>query len=191
MPRPRGFEEGDVLDRAMALFWAKGFEAATLDELEAATGLGRGSLYAAFGDKRHLFLRSIEHYLEAAMAGPASRLQPEGGKGALIAFFREVLDAATCDRQPRGCMVTNCAVELAARDAEVAARVATHLGRLERRLLAVIAAAQAQGEIAPDREPRQLARLLVACLEGLLVLAKARSDRAWLDDAVRAVAAVL
>lgn len=187
MPRPRGFEEDDVLDRAMAVFWAKGFEAATLDDLEAATGLGRGSLYGAFGDKRRLFLRSMEHYLEAAMAGPASRLTEATGKAGLLAFFREVVDGATGERGRRGCMVTNCAIELAAHDPEAAAQVVRHLDRLEGQFLRVVESAQMKGEIAAEREPRHIARLLVACLQGLLVLSKARPDRAWLDDAVHAV----
>jgi TetR/AcrR family transcriptional regulator, transcriptional repressor for nem operon len=188
MSRPRGFEEGEVLRRALQVFWSKGFEGATLDELEAATGLGRGSLYAAFGGKRELFLKAFERYLASAAEGELAALSaPGAGRAAIVAVFRGLARGALADREQRGCMATNCAVELAARDPDVAARVGRNLDRLERGFERAVRQAQAAGEIPAGRDPVRLARLLTVCLQGAQVLARARPDAAWLDDLVAGV----
>jgi TetR/AcrR family transcriptional repressor of nem operon len=188
MSRPRAFEEETVLERALGQFWKAGYEGTTIGALEAATGLGRGSLYAAFGDKRQLFLRAFEHYLERAADERLARLQrPEAGRADLVAFFREVAHDGLADRARKGCLVTNCAVEMAASDVDVAARVGRHLDRFERLIEQVVRQAQARGEIAPGRDPVRLARFLVVCLQGMQVLARARPDACWLEDVARAV----
>lgn len=191
MSRPRSFDEDQVLDGAMRAFWAKGFDATTLDDLEAVTGLGRGSLYGAFGDKRALFLKAVERYVGHAIERHATELDPARGKAAIVGFFTAVCrDATDCARAP-GCMLTNCAVELAARDADVAARVDAHLTALENRLVRVVQAAQARGEIAAERDAVGLARVLIAALQGIQVLAKARPDGSWLRGLERAIEASL
>jgi TetR/AcrR family transcriptional regulator, transcriptional repressor for nem operon len=188
MPRPRGFDEDEVLHRALQVFWSRGYDGATLDELEAATGLGRGSLYAAFGGKRELFLKAFERYLdEAAARGLATLAAPGAGREAIVSVFRAAAREALADRERRGCMATNCAVELASRDPDVAVRVGRNLDRLERAFEAAVRRAQAAGEIPAGRDPVRLARLLVICLQGAQVLARARPDPAWLDDAAAGV----
>ncbi|HMR32387.1 MAG TPA: TetR family transcriptional regulator C-terminal domain-containing protein [Geminicoccaceae bacterium] len=188
MSRPRAFEEEAVLERALGQFWKGGYDGTTIGDLEAATGLGRGSLYGAFGDKRRLFLRALEHYLDQASAERLQRLaDPAAGRGELVAFFRDAARGCSADPSRKGCLVTNCAVEMAAEDVEVAARVGRHLDRFERAIERVVRQAQARGEIAADRDPTRLARLLVVCLQGMQVLARARPDACWLDDVVRAV----
>ena len=133
MARPREFDETEVLEAALELFRAKGFEGTTLAELEQATGLGRASLYGAFGDKRSLFLKVLGglggasaagrprrpgRYCETAMECRLEGLRaPGAGRAAILAVFREIARAASTDRDRKGCMVTNCAVELADRDA--------------------------------------------------------------------------
>ena len=187
MARPRQFAVDEVLDQAMAAFWVKGYEATTLDDIEIATGLGRGSLYGAFGCKRTLFLLAVERYLKTAIDRSIAVLDPAVGKAAITTFFRRAIDEALADRQRRGCMLTNCAVELAAHDREVAVSVGHHLDRLERVFARVIESAQARGEIKGGQSPERLARLLVATVQGLQVLARARPDPAWLDDIVQAL----
>jgi TetR/AcrR family transcriptional repressor of nem operon len=186
MARPREFDEDEVLEKALAVFWAKGFEGATVDDLEQATGLGRGSLYGAFGGKHELFLRAFGRY-GVDGAGKCPLAQPGAGRAGIITFFREAGREALADRDRRGCMVTNCAVELAAADTQVAALVARHLDRLERGFEAAVREAQARGEIAAGRDPVRVARFLTVCLQGMQVLARARPDAAWLEDLVAAV----
>lgn len=188
MSRPRAFDEETVLDQALGQFWKTGYEGTTIGDLEAVTGLGRGSLYATFGDKRQLFLRAFEHYLGQAADERIARLQrPDAGRADLVAFFREAAHGCSGEQARKGCLVTNCAVEMAASDVDVAARVGRHLDRYERAIEQVVRQAQARGEITAGRDPVRLARFLVVCLQGMQVLARSRPDACWLDDIVRAV----
>jgi TetR/AcrR family transcriptional repressor of nem operon len=188
MARPREFDEEDVLDRALEVFRAKGFEGATLDELEHATGLHRGSLYGAFGDKRSLFRKALARYFETELGSSLAVLEtPGAGRAEIVAFFQGLARKAARDRERRGCLVTNCAIELADRDPDFACQAARNLDRFERAFAAAIREAQGRGEIAADRDPVRLARFLTIVKEGMLVLARARPDAAWLDDAVTAV----
>lgn len=188
MARPRGFDEDEVLETALGVFWRKGFEGTTIEDLELATGLGRGSLYCAFGGKRELFLRAFTRYHEGKAERGLGHLAQEGaGRAAIKAVFRDACHTALADRDRRGCMVTNCAVELAAEDMEVAALVARYLDRVERAFERAVRQGQERGEIDLRRDPVRLARFLTVCLQGVQVLARARPDVAWLDDLVVAV----
>lgn len=188
MARPREFDEGLVLGRALEAFRAKGFEGTTLDELEQATGLGRGSLYGAFGDKRSLFLKALALYLDTALRERMARLQSdEAGRAEIVALFRSMARDAIGDRDRRGCMVTNCSIELADRDPDLACQAARSLDQFERAFAGAIRRSQQQGEIDPGRDPVRLARFLTVCMEGMQVLARIRPDPAWLDDVVAAV----
>lgn len=188
MPRPRGFDEGEVLRKALTVFRARGFDGATLGEIERATGLGRGSLYGAFGDKRALFHKALVCYREGALDDRLAALAaPDSGRAAIVGFFRSLAADASCDRERKGCLVTNCSVELADRDPDLAREVARNLDRFERAFAAAVVRAQAAGEIDPAREPARLARFLTVCMEGMQVLARIRPDAAWLDDAVAVI----
>lgn len=188
MPRPREFDETEVLRRALGVFTAKGFETATLDELEAATGLRRASLYGAFGDKRALFHKALGFYLDTALNERLATLEsPAAGRAAILAVFRDLARTALADRERRGCLMTNCAIELAPTDPEVACMVGRKLDRIERAFVQAVRQAQARGELPPERDAARLGRFLAVCMEGLLVLARARPDPAWIEDTVAAI----
>lgn len=177
-----------MLGRALDAFRAKGFEGTTLDELEQATGLGRGSLYGAFGDKRSLFLNALALYLDTALRERMARLQSDdAGRAEIVALFRSMARDAIGDRDRRGCMVTNCSIELADRDPDLACQAARSLDQFERAFASAIRRSQQRGEIDPGRDPVRLARFLTVCMEGMQVLARIRPDPAWLDDVVAAV----
>lgn len=192
MARPREFDEEQVLQQALEVFRAKGFEGTTLDDLERATGLRRASLYGAFGDKRSLFLKVLGRYCETSLRDRLALLQEAGaGRAEIVALFRSLARDLACDRERRGCLVTNCSVEFADRDPDFACQVARSLDQFERGFAEAIRRAQAQGEMAPGRDPVRLARFLTTCIEGMLVLARVRPDAAWLDDAVATVEELL
>ena len=163
--------------------------ARTLDELEQATGLGRGSLYGAFGDKRALFLKALGTLSgHRAATQQVAKLQcPEAGRAEIVGLFRAVARDALSDRERKGCMVTNCSIELADRDPDLACQAARSLDLFERAFAGAIRQAQARGEIGAGRDAVRLARFLTVCMEGMLVLARVRPDAAWLDDAVASV----
>lgn len=187
MARPREFDEEEVLGKALEVFRAKGFDGATLGDLEQATGLGRGSLYGAFGDKRQLFLKALGRYA-ATLHGRLAVLQaPGAGRAEILAFFQGLVRDAIRDRERKGCLVTNCSVELADRDPDLACEAARSLDLFERAFATAVRQAQARGEIAAARDPVRVARFLTVCMEGMLVLARVRPDAAWLQDAAAAV----
>lgn len=192
MARPRSFDTEDVLDRAMELFWRKGYEAATVQELTEATGLKPGSLYGAFGDKHGLFMAVVDRYMERIVTEALSVLDENGSpRVRLVRFFTTVVEGIQTGRRRWGCLMTNSAVERAARDSAVAARVAANIQRIEDTFRRVVEAGQAAGEFSPERDAVASARLLTCVLQGLNVIAKAAPMRERLDDIVDSALASL
>jgi TetR/AcrR family transcriptional repressor of nem operon len=184
--RPREFERDVVLDRAMRLFWARGYEATSIQSLVARMGIQRGSLYAAFGDKRRLFFAAIERYDRVMTARLLAALDAPGpGLAAIREFFRLKIEATRERGRPRGCLVTNSAAELASRDRGTAGRVGATLARLEAAFHGAVVRAQEAGQIDPARDARALARFLTSSAQGLSVMARASADRAALEDVVK------
>src|SRR5579885_126996 len=104
--RPRSFDEGDALERAIRVFRSKGYDGATIDDLVAGMGVGRPSLYSVFGDKRTLFLRALRTYAARKGARAAKALfSPPTVRGALAGFFRHAVESATEEGSAPGCLL--------------------------------------------------------------------------------------
>ncbi|AHY45909.1 Transcriptional regulator [Rubrobacter radiotolerans] len=184
MPRTREFETGEALDAAMRLFWCKGYAATTLRDLLDGMGIGYGSLYNTFGDKRALFLASLDRFRELRTAWIDEVLE-DSGLGGIQEVFRRTVESLVSFEPRRGCLLANTAVELAPYDAEVAERISRYVRHTEAVFERALIRAQSAGEIPADRDPRALARFLVNALHGLRVLARSGTDRAVLEDAAR------
>src|ERR1700739_4001531 len=104
--RPRSFDEGDALEKAIQVFWSKGYDGVTIDDLVAGMGVGRPSLYAVFGDKRAIFLRVLKAYAEkkGALAAKAL-LSPQTLRDSLARFLRYAVESATENGSARGCLL--------------------------------------------------------------------------------------
>jgi TetR/AcrR family transcriptional repressor of nem operon len=190
--RPREFDRDVALDRAMALFWARGYEATSIEDLIARMGIQRGSLYATFGDKRALFLAALDRYERVVARQLFDALEtPGSGLAAIHRFFRAKVVASLDRGRPPGCLVTNSVVELARRDRGAAARVGASLGQLEDAFRRALARARAAGEIEPGRDLRALARFLTSSAQGLSVMARTCPERQVLEDIVEVVLAAL
>jgi TetR/AcrR family transcriptional repressor of nem operon len=190
--RPREFERDVVLDRAMRVFWTRGYEATSVQHLVARMGIQRGSLYDTFGDKRRLFFAAIDHYDRVVTAKLLATLEaPGSGRDAIRQFFRLKVDVSVDPGRPRGCLVTNSAAELASRDRGTATRVGAVLTKIEAGFHRAVVRAQRAGEIDRARNPRALARFLTSSAQGLSVMAKTFPDRAVLEDIVKVILAVL
>jgi TetR/AcrR family transcriptional regulator, transcriptional repressor for nem operon len=190
--RPRAFERDAVLDRAMQVFWSRGYEATSIEQLVARMGIQRGSLYAAFGDKRRLFFAAIERYDQMVTSRLVATLdETASGRAAIERFFRLKVELGTAPRRPRGCLVTNSAAELASRDRGTGQRVGAVLTKIEAAFQRAVVRAQKAGEIDPRRSARALARFLTSSAQGLSVMAKAFPDRAALDDIVEVILEVV
>jgi TetR/AcrR family transcriptional regulator, transcriptional repressor for nem operon len=192
MARPREFDHEVALDRAMAAFWAKGYDATSIEDLVARMGIQRGSLYGAFGDKRTLFLAALDRYERVVVRELFDALEAPGpGIEAIRRFFRLRIEGSLERRRPLGCLLTNSAVELPRRDPGAAARVGTSLARLERAFYRALVRARNAGEIAASRNVRALARFLTSSAQGLSVIATVAPERSVLEDIVAVILSVL
>ena len=160
-----------MLDAAIDRFWSDGYVATSVRELGAAMGLGAASLYNCFGDKRALFVRALDRYLDASMRARIKRLESElPPRAAIAGFFADIVALSLCDR--RGCLLVNTAVELAPHDPDIGAVVGARLAELEAFFHRAIGTGRRDGTIAAAAEPVGMARLFVATVIGLRVLAR-------------------
>jgi TetR/AcrR family transcriptional regulator, transcriptional repressor for nem operon len=174
MGRAKGFDETEVLERAMQLFWSQGYEETPLPELLTAMGISRQSLYDTFGNKRALFLRTIEHYRATQLSHALELLGRDGSPRenieAVLGFFADL----AADARGRGCLVANALVEVAHRDPELASLLEGTLDLLRDGLRAALERAREHGEIPADRNPASLARALTNAMIGMAVTGKLR-----------------
>jgi TetR/AcrR family transcriptional repressor of nem operon len=186
MARPREFDPDAALERAMQAFWVKGYEATSLDDLCAATGLSRSSLYATFGDKHALLLQALDRYEESSAARIEAALDRSLPiREAMAALLTDFIDSIVAGPGRRGCFIGNCAAELARHDRDALARVRRSLERTERQFREALERAKARGELAPSADPRALARFFASGIHGLRLVGKANPDRETLDDVAR------
>lgn len=176
------FEPEKALAEATVVFWTKGYESTSLQDLLKATGLSKSSLYQTFGNKHTLFERCLGHYRETLAEHMAEKLAAaDSGLG----FLREVLNAVAAEadaRGPRrGCLLINTATEFAGRDARVAKEVKLGTGRILGVFEEAIAKAQATGEIDVAEEPRALAQFVMTTISGMRAMVKAGLPRAALE----------
>lgn len=191
MARPRQFDEEAVLDAATECFWSRGYEATSVRDLIETTGLTGASLYNAFGDKRALYQKALDYYIEDSIADRIQRCEALPPREAIGAFFEEVLKRSLSDRQHKGCMVVNAALEVAPHDPEFRKVVATAMKRVETFFLDCVKAGQASGTITRSSEAEDLARHLLGVLMGIRVLARARPERALLEGVLAPTLALL
>ena len=191
MARPREFDEVTVLEAAMNCFWAQGFESTSVRDLTEEMGITGASLYNAFGDKRSLYRRALAYYLETSVRDRVSRLEQLPPFPAIRAFFDEVIERSMTDKQRRGCMLVNAALELAPYDAEFQKVVSQEMVFIETFFRRCIAAGQKDGTISPARPPTELAKVLLSVLLGIRVLARTRPQRAVLAGAASGVLELL
>src|SRR5262249_19131164 len=150
-----------AIDKAMAVFWRKGFAGTTPQDLVTELGIGKGSLYNTFDSKRALFDLALRRYVDMRVAGLAEAVAGPGSpRERLQAARRRPADLDVADAS-RGCLAVNTAVELADDDTVVADAVGRLFSRVESAFQAVIEEGQRAGEIAAGRDPRQLASLLL------------------------------
>jgi TetR/AcrR family transcriptional repressor of nem operon len=176
----------------MRVFRRDGYAGASLDALCAATGLKRGSLYAAYPDKRALFLAVLRDYAEQTVGVVERTLAAADDPVAGITqVLRRAARNATDGEGRHGCLLTNTAAELAGRDAEIRAEVGAAFARLEAAFSAAVARGRAQGRIDGDVASEALGGLFVAVVQGLRVLGKSGAEPAALDRVVDGALAAL
>ncbi len=191
MARPREFDEATVLDAAVQCFWSRGYEATSMRDLIEETGLTGASLYNAFGDKRGLYQKALDRYVEGSIADRIRRCEAMPPHEAIRTFFAEVLKRSLADPQHKGCMLVNAALDVAPQDQDIRNAVAGVLVAIERFFRSCIERGQAEGTITRRQSPINLARHLLGVLMGLRVLARARPEKALLEGIVTSAIAFL
>lgn len=184
MARTKEFDPDATLRAALDLFWRKGYEATSVQDLVEHLGIGRASMYATFGSKHDLYLRALDRYLDDVNGKAAATLFPQGDSLAAVKhLIRSFAEDSVNDPDRKGCFVTNTAVECLPRDELAARRVDVGIGGLESAIAGALVQAQSQGTLSADKDPYSLARFLVTFVQGIRVLAH-RPDRRRLTDAV-------
>jgi TetR/AcrR family transcriptional repressor of nem operon len=193
MARPREFDEERVLDAVMLTFWRKGFDGTSAQDLVDATGLGRGSLYAAFSNKDGLFEQAILRYNGLSRANVERLRQPGLAIERLRELFISIIDADLDAAEKPGCLATNSAIELAGRNSHVAGLVRQNFQIMTRGIQETIERGHSTGEIPTSLDAEMLALFLFNTIQGLRVLTKTmgKADRGRLlavaDQALRAL----
>jgi TetR/AcrR family transcriptional regulator, transcriptional repressor for nem operon len=174
MPRPRQFDESDVVAAARDEFWSRGYAATSVDDLTSVTGLGKGSLYGAFGDKRALFLRALDDYINTSLESVRAQLREPAHSGydRLTRHIRAQVKAIAADKQRRGCMMAKSAAELSATDDSVERAVERAYATWATELANCIKEAQRDGTIDKKQNPRALATTVLAFMRGQEALHK-------------------
>lgn len=167
--RPRQFDYDEALERAMRVFWEKGYEGASMPDLTAAMGINRPSIYATFGNKEELFRKALARYSDQAVALFREKLEAPTVRAGLENMFCASADFLSCDQRPRGCMAVQGALAGSA-DAEAVRQESI---RRREMVVDVLAARFAQGiadgDLPQDTDVQGLARFYTAVLQGMAV----------------------
>lgn len=157
----------------MGVFWSRGYHGTALPDLLRATKLSRGSLYAAFGGKRALFLRALDHYIADALARIDIELDPRHGPvDGLRTLLAGYVERTSGANGRRGCLLVATAMELAGHDTDVEARIRGFFKAMETKVAGAFTRAKSAGALAAGVEPTSAARILICFVEGLRVTGK-------------------
>jgi TetR/AcrR family transcriptional regulator, transcriptional repressor for nem operon len=191
MARPREFDEGVVLDAAVLCFWNRGYEATSVKDLVERTGITAASLYNAFGDKRAIYERALDRYVEGSVASRIRRCEALAPREAIGAFFEEILKRSLGDRERKGCMLVNAALDVAPHDPDFRKIVTGVLADIEGFFLSCVKAGQGDGSITRSLPAETLSHHLLGVLMGIRVLARVRPERALLEGVIAPSLALL
>jgi len=192
MPWAKQFDDDDALAKAMAAFWANGYEATSVQDLVACMGINRGSLYATFGDKRSLFILALRRYDVLYRSQPVARLAKKySPRKAILGAFDTAIAAVVEHGSRDGCLLVNTALELSPHDQEIAEIVDAGFAEMEFFFHDMIVRGQSTGEIPAQIVPTQTARALLGMLIGLRVLSRSRPEPSLLRSIADRAAALL
>jgi TetR/AcrR family transcriptional regulator, transcriptional repressor for nem operon len=178
MARNKAFLEEDVLERAMQVFWKKGYHATSMEDLVSGMGINRASLYDTFGDKKQLFLKVLAFYqkksnqeISAVMAS-----KKPSPKAQLIAFAEFLMDDSLNSAEPKGCLLANATSEMALLDPDICQFVTDNVYSFEKTFENLISEGQTAGEFKTDISPQFAATFLSNFLYGVRTVSKTQPD---------------
>ncbi|WP_437727108.1 TetR/AcrR family transcriptional regulator [Sorangium sp. So ce861] len=187
----RRFDEEAVLDRVMQVFWEHGYEATSIDDLEAATGLKRGSLYNAFGDKERLFLTAFERYQRRFQRPLLDALEDPDPRRAFARYFDVQITGLSSQPLPTGCLMANALAEAGNRSDRIGCAAREAFAASEGAFYDALRRAQAEGRLAPGHDARALARFFLAVSRSLALIHRSLGDDRYMRDVARSALLVL
>jgi TetR/AcrR family transcriptional regulator, transcriptional repressor for nem operon len=190
MPRTKEFDYDRALDDATRLFWDKGYEATSIQDLVNATGVNRASLYQSFGGKRELFQKALERF---QLADEQSFACLTTGSAPGLEKIRRVFQQVACQvvDDAKGCLVINSIAELSTQDKDIHGMGKQVRERIENFFAACLKEARRRKELPPGKDIRALARFLTNAFFGLRMMAKMQPNRELVDDIVSSTLAAL
>lgn len=192
MARPKEFDPEVALETAMEAFWATGYEATSLADITAATGVQKASLYATYGDKRRLFVTALARYQEEGLARLAAAFDSGPGvRASFAAILSGAVKESAMKGRGRGCLCVNTAVELGPRDPEIAAMLLAQSRRVTSLFAQAIERGMERGELDPKLDAETTARFLLTTLFGIHVAGKTGLSAKKLDAVVTTALSVL
>ena len=185
------FDTEVALEKAMEIFWAQGYEAASLSALLKNMGIGKKSLYDTFGNKKALFLKALEHYAQTVVRDMRSQLLDDGSalsnlKQLFATWQEQHSRPGSC-----GCMLGTNIADFNTDDVEVAAVMRGYLQQMEDLFYTTLKQAQAQGELSPTKDARHLARLLLLSSQGMALVGRVMDDDSMLEGTTDTVFSLL
>jgi AcrR family transcriptional regulator len=191
--RPRTFDENDVVAAVRDEFWLRGYAATSVDDLTAATGLGKGSLYGAFGDKHGLYLRALDDYIGSALESIRAQLRDSrySAYDRLTRHIRAQVKAIVADKSRRGCLMAKSAAELSASDHAVDQAIERAYATWIAELADCISEAQRDGAVDKKQNPQALATTLMAFMRGQEALHKGGAKPAQIRAAAEQMIALI
>jgi len=186
MARTKDFDENEVLTKAIQLFWHKGYNGTSMQDLVDGLGISRSSLYDTYTDKHTLFVKALESYQNSG----AEKIQEiTNNSGSAKDTIKKLLEFVTNelldDKQQRGCFMVNAEVEVAPHDAEINNLVCKNDQQMEEAFYLVIKKGKDSGEIKNQQDSRALSRFIFNTVKGIRVTAKSTTDKSVFDDIIK------
>ena len=185
------FDPDEALEKAMQLFWAKGYAATGLAELQAQMGIGRKSLYDTFGNKRQLFIKTLQHYADGELRQILGDLDNAGSPLGNVRRLMRRLQETHAMPESTGCMLGVSMGQSRTDDAEMAGILRRHVKGIEAAFYRVFKRAQDSGELKADRNIRDLARLFTGINQGMALMGRVQETPAVPRSIVNAALATL
>ena len=176
--RPRSFDREAGLDSAIEMFWAKGYEATSVNDLTEKMGIKPPSLYSAFGNKHGLFMQSLDRYAETIGHKPTDAFENEPDfRKAVSALFDTTIQCATTPDRPRGCLLVSVAIEMAASNSDVQAWMSRAYAARVELVAKRVSEEQASGKLPKQPDAENLAKMIVSITHGLVARARFGAGR--------------
>lgn len=192
MARPKSFNQQEVLDKALHLFWEQGYNATSVQDLVDHLGINRASIYDTWGDKRGLYLETLKAYRKKGASNFLERLRSnQSSKDIIRNFLKDVTVQVIDDTCNKGCFLSNSASELANSDKAVFELFSDNNANMEAVLTELVKEGQASGTITKKDAPDALARFILNTAMGLRIMSKGRKSEKALTEVVNVALSVL